>query len=100
MIRLASIILLATAVSAHAADTPTRPPVPEAKKPTCGKTVEECQKVVDDMTQKLGIAGLQIQGLQIQRDNFAKASANSDLNAYVQQQQSMISSMPVAPEKK
>lgn len=86
--------LVAMASSAYAADAK-----PEPAKPTCGADAKECQKVVDELTGKLGVAALQVNGLQRQRDAALTASANTDLNAFVIQQQAAIAATPVPANK-
>lgn len=67
----------------------------EPAKPTCGKDAAECQKVVDDLTQKLGVVTLQVQGLQRQRDSAQSAAMNADLTAFVQQEMAKVAAQPV-----
>jgi hypothetical protein len=58
----------------------------EAPKPTCGKTLEECQKAVDDLTGKLGQMTLAYQGARQQRMEAKAAPDDAALQTYVTQQ--------------
>jgi len=68
----AALCLLSTA--AFAAD-------PAPKPPTCGKTTEECQVVVDGLRQQLTEARAAYQLARQQRINVETAKDDADLNA-------------------
>jgi len=71
----------------------------EPAKPTCGKSVEDCQKVVDDLTGKLGEMTLLYQGASAQRDAnasaVAKQAADANLATWVNQQKAAIAATPI-----
>lgn len=54
--------------------------------PTCGKTVEECQKKVDELNVQLKQATLAYNAVRQQRDSAQQSLADSLVNTYVQQQ--------------
>ena len=62
--------------------------------PTCGKTVEECQKQVDTLTDQLAKITLAYQAVRNQRINAQSAKDDADVNAYVQQQAAVAASQP------
>lgn len=72
-------------------------PAPKAVTITCGKTLEDCQKQVDDLTAKLGEMTLTAQGAIQQRDANASSVANTQLQQFVQQQKAAIAATPPAP---
>jgi len=86
MKRIALTLFLLASTSAFAEDA--------KPKPTCGKSVEDCQKVVDDLTGKLGEMTLAYQGASAQRDAnanaAAKSAADANLAAWINQQKAAI----------
>lgn len=72
---------LFSTAAAFAAD-----PVPKPASPSCGKTAEECQKVVDGLKTQLSQAALMVQGLRTQRNIAQNAKDEGELNTFVQQQ--------------
>lgn len=83
-ILLASACFLAlSGLTAFAADAP--PAKTEPTKPTCGKTAEECQPKVDELTRQVATLNAAYQGASQQRDIAQKAKADVELNAYILQ---------------
>lgn len=54
--------------------------------PTCGKTVEECQKAWDADEQKIRELNFAVQGATQQRDVATKGAADAQLQAWVSAQ--------------
>lgn len=73
------VIVLAMGLSAANAAEPV-------KAPTCGKTVDECQKIVDDLTAKLTDETSAFTGARAQRDNLQQSILDKDVQAFVSQQ--------------
>lgn len=79
--------LLSTA--AFAAD-----PAPKPAAPTCGKTTEDCQKQVDDLTNRLAQATLSYQAERQQRINALTNAGDQVTQAYVTQQTTAAAAAP------
>ncbi len=64
-------------------------PAPKAEplKPSCGKTAEECQKVVDAVNAQVKQQALTIQALVSQRNSIRATADNAEVESYVTAQQ-------------
>ncbi len=64
-------------------------PAPKAEplKPSCGKTAEECQKVVDAVNAQVKQQALTIQALVSQRNTIRATADNAEVESYVTAQQ-------------
>lgn len=84
MKRFALSLFLLAAVPAYAADpAPKEAPKP----PSCGATAADCQKIVEALQKQLAQASIMVQALQRQRNNAATTNLDTELSAYMQQQQ-------------
>lgn len=84
--------LLLLAMPAFAAE-PVKPPAP-----TCGKTVEECQKVVDGLTNDKADLQMAYGIVRQQRDAAQQQLNDTPVNTAIQQQQT--ARQPKAPPAK
>ncbi len=69
----------AIAATSGAAPTPAGP--------SCGKTAEDCQKVVDAQAQQIATQAISIQALQQQRNSIRSAADDAEVVNFVGQQQ-------------
>lgn len=69
----------------------------EPAAPKCGPKIEDCQKVVDDLTAKLNDATLTNSALRQQRINARTAADDADAVAYIAQQKAALAAQPAAP---
>lgn len=88
-------VILLSAAPAFAADPAAKAP---PKPPACGKTVEECDKLVADLREQLADTAAAYQGASQQRDAAQKSSYDTALTAYVAQQKAARAAAP-APAK-
>ena len=72
------------AVPAFAADEAPKPLAP--KGPTCGKTAEDCQKVVDDAEKRIQRQASTIAALVQQRNSIRTAADDAEVVNFVNQQ--------------
>lgn len=80
MKRIIVALLLLSSVSAFAETAKETP------KPTCGKTVEDCQKVVDSLTAQVAQTTLAYQAVRTQRDQVQANLSDQQVTAYIAQQ--------------
>lgn len=74
-------LLLLTAIPAFTAEAPK----PAA--PTCGKTVDECQKAVDGLNDQIADLRLAYGSVRQQRDAAQQQLNDAPINTAIQQQQ-------------
>lgn len=73
-------LFLALSAPAFAAD-------PAPAKPTCGKTAEDCQKVVDAQALQITTQAGTIKALQQQRNSIRSAADDAEVVNFIAQQQ-------------
>lgn len=95
MKKIIAAILFLSAAPAFAADPAAKAP---PKPPACGKTVEECEKVVAELREQVADVQAAYQGARQQRDAAQASSYDTALTAYVAAQKAARASAP-APAK-
>ncbi len=87
------VVLTALALPAYAAD-PAPKPVEKQAGPTCGKTAEDCQKVVDELNKQLQTATMAYTAARNQRDTYRQQADDSAISTAIQQAQAQSVKMP------
>ena len=89
------VLLVACSISPTFAADSTKADKPVAPdKPSCGATVADCQKKVDDLTAQLKQAVAATNGARQQRDQLAQTLADSQLQVYINKQTAPVADKP------